>query len=81
MFDPHTSPPPLPEKCTQKCTLSDVLNAFGWFFLTAAILWTAAWLFDPGRRMGNGPPWSGPPVFGYGLLCLILAKLHKPPAK
>jgi hypothetical protein len=80
MFDPHTSPP-LPETSNKKAALSQALNVLGWLFIVVAMLWTWAWLSDASRRIGDGPPWSGPPVFGYGLLCLILAKLHKPPAK
>ena len=76
MFDPKT-PPPLGTHIPQP-TLAD----FWWFCGVAlcviAFLWTVAWVLDASAGGGrDGQTWSGPPVFGYGLLFLILAKVSR----
>ena len=70
MYDPKTPPPIGPKRIPT--SIADLWNAIGVCLCVIGILWTFAWFAD-----GPSQPWSGPPVFGYGLLFVILGKVSR----
>lgn len=74
MYDPKTKPPESIFGGVDG-VISGLWYLLGCFLLIASLLWGSA------AAMSRSPnAWDGPPLFGYSVLCLILAKLYKPPA-